>query len=51
MFVQDGFLVETTSGQIFEDVDLSDGEWTEYDEKLEESVEVMALQWRFDKHK
>ena len=49
--LQDGFSVETTSGQTFEDVDLSDKEWTEYDEKLGTSVEIMDLQWRFDVHK
>ena len=48
---QDGFIVETSSGQKFEDVDLSEGEWTEYDEKLDESVEIMSLQWRFAVHK
>lgn len=49
--LQDGFLVQTSSGQKFEDVDLSEGEWTEYDEKLGDSVEIMELQWRFAVHK
>ncbi|KAK9801862.1 hypothetical protein WJX73_002947 [Symbiochloris irregularis] len=48
---QDGFEVTTTSGQKFSDVDLSDKEWTEFDEKLGESVEIMDLQWRLDAHK
>ena len=49
--LQDGFIVETASGQMFTDVDLSDAEWTEYDEKLGDSVEIMSLEWRFDVHK
>lgn len=44
-------MIETTGGARFEDVDLSEGEWTEYDEKLGESVELMDLQWRFNVHK
>ncbi|KAL0028673.1 hypothetical protein WJX79_009914 [Trebouxia sp. C0005] len=31
---EDGFRVESTSGQLFDNVDLSDGEWVDYDEKL-----------------
>lgn len=45
--MQDGFTVESTSGQVFADVDLSDGEWVEYDEKLGESVGIMELEHRF----
>ena len=48
---QDGFEVETSSGQKFEDVDLSEGDWTEYDEKLGDSVEIMGLEWKFAVHK
>lgn len=49
--VQDGFQIESTSGQIYSDVDLSDGEWVEYDEKLGESVGIMDLEHRFLTHK
>lgn len=49
--VQDGFQIESTSGQIFSDVDLSDGEWVDYDEKLGESVGIMDLEHRFITHK
>ena len=44
--MQDGFTVESTSGQVFTDVDLSDGEWVDYDEKLGESVGIMELEHR-----
>lgn len=49
--MQDGFQVESTSGQIFRDVDLSDGEWVDYDEKLGESVGIMELEHKFVTHK
>ena len=48
---QDGFTVKTTSGQVHENVDLSDGEWVEYDEKLGESVGVMELEHKLIVHK
>lgn len=38
--LQDGFEVVTCSGKKFEDVDLSSGEWVEYDEDLGESVGI-----------
>ncbi len=43
---QDGFRVETTSGTVFEDVDLSEREWMDYDEKLGESVGIYDLEWK-----
>ena len=49
--LQDGFLVTTTSGQKFENVDLSEGEWVEYDEKLGESVGIMELEHKLVVHK
>lgn len=45
--VQDGFRVESTSGQVFDNVDLSEGEWVDYDEKLGESVGIMELEHKF----
>ena len=51
LHVQDGFQIESTSGQIYSDVDLSDGEWVEYDEKLGESVGIMDLEHKFVTHK
>jgi hypothetical protein len=45
--LQDGFVVEGTSGKVWEDVDLSDKEWADYDDKSNESVSIMELQWEF----
>jgi hypothetical protein len=39
------------SGTRFEDVDLTDLEWVEYDEKAGESVEIMEVCSRVDKYK
>ncbi|KAJ3041813.1 hypothetical protein HDV00_008703 [Rhizophlyctis rosea] len=40
----DGFTAEgAESGTKFEDIDLSEGDWTEYDEKAGASVEIMEL--------
>ncbi|KFM25772.1 UPF0587 protein C1orf123-like protein [Auxenochlorella protothecoides] len=39
------------SGMVWEDVDLSSGEWAEYDEKSGEAVSVMELEWRFDTYR
>jgi hypothetical protein len=46
-----GFIIKTKSGKVFEDVDLSDGEWADYDEKLGDSVSVMNLEWEFRVHR
>lgn len=43
---QDGFRVESTSGTAFEDVDLSEREWMDYDEKLGESIGIYDLEWK-----
>ncbi|KAK9838391.1 hypothetical protein WJX84_009249 [Apatococcus fuscideae] len=40
---EDGFEVVTASGKTFEDVDLSSGEWVEYDEDLSESVGIYDI--------
>ncbi|KAJ3056868.1 hypothetical protein HK097_003404 [Rhizophlyctis rosea] len=40
----EGFSAEgAESGTKFEDIDLSEGDWTEYDEKQNASVEIMEL--------
>lgn len=44
--VQDGFTVKSTSGAVFEDVDLSEKEWMDYDEKLGESIGIYDLEWK-----
>lgn len=46
-----GFVIKARSGKVFEDVDMSEGEWADYDEKSGESVSVMELQWQFRVHK
>ena len=48
---QDGFEVTSTSGQVYHNVDLSDGEWVDYDEKLGESVAIMELEHKLITHK
>ena len=49
--LQDGFQVTATSGQKFENVVLSEGEWVEYDEKLGQSVGIMDLEHKLIVHK
>eukprot|EP00887_Chlorella_sp_A99_P001614 scaffold8.g1614.t1 len=46
-----GFLVKGKSGQVWEDVDLSEREWVDYDEKSGASVSIMGLEWEFRVHK
>ena len=43
---QDGFVVESTSGARFEEVDISEREWMDYDEKLGEPVGIYDLEWK-----
>ncbi|GAB4813654.1 hypothetical protein N2152v2_000700 [Parachlorella kessleri] len=40
-----GFVVEGTSGKVWEEVDLSEKEWADYDDRSNESVSIMDLQW------
>ena len=44
--IQDGFTVTSKSGAVFEDVDLSEKEWMDYDEKLGESIGIYDLEWK-----
>jgi hypothetical protein len=46
--LQAGFLVETTSGTRFEDVDLSEKEWCDYDDKLGDSVGIYDLEYKLE---
>ncbi len=46
-----GFVVTAPSGAKWEDVDLSDKEWADFDERSGESVSVMELEWEFRVHK
>lgn len=42
-YPEDGFRITSTKGTVFEPVDLRDGEWTEYDESLQDTVGVYNL--------
>lgn len=48
---QDGFVVTTKGNMKFSEVDLSEGEWTEYDEKINESVGIYSLESKWELHK
>ena len=37
------------TGTVFEDVDLSDLEWTDYDEKTSQPVEIMDIESKIEK--
>lgn len=47
---EDGFVVTTKGGKVFDDVDLSD-DWNEWDEKLNESVGIYGIEAKFQLHK
>ena len=46
---KDEFVVRCGSGTTFRDVDLSEGEWYEYDEASGESIGVVDVVWEFRK--
>lgn len=48
--MQDGFQVESSKGTKYPDVDLSEGEWVEYDEKVGDSIGVYELEHKFETH-
>ena len=49
---REGWIVQASDGgQKFDDVDLTEGEWIDYDEKLKESVRVHELEFKFIKTK
>ncbi|CAM6090691.1 unnamed protein product [Calypogeia fissa] len=45
---RDGWSADGLKGTKFEDIDLSDGEWSEYDEKASASVGILNVAYRFD---
>lgn len=47
---EDGFVIKSKSGATFADVDLSQGEWVEYDEKLGDSVGIYDLEHKLEPH-
>jgi len=44
---RDGWAAEGLTGTKFVDIDLSEGEWSEYDEKASASVGILSLEHRF----
>lgn len=49
--LQGDWEVESTGGTKFADVDFEAGEWTEYCEKLGESVAVYKIEGKFEQHR
>jgi hypothetical protein len=43
-----GFTVTTPAGTVFEDVDLSEGDWVDFDEKGGDSVGIYGMEARFE---
>ena len=50
-FLKDGWSVVAESGQTFPEVDLSDREWVDWDEKTKESVGIYGVEHNFVKIK
>lgn len=48
MLRQEGFVVETTGGAVFRNVDLSEKDWMDVDEDTGESCSIMDLEWKFE---
>eukprot|EP00798_Chlamydomonas_sp_ICE-L_P028265 gene28265-31370_t len=46
-----GWEISSTKGTKFEDVDMSDNEWSDYCEKLGEPVGVEAFESKFEVHR
>ena len=46
--VQDGFQVESSKGTKYPDVDLSEKEWVEYDEKVGDSIGIYDLDFKVE---
>ena len=42
--------MESSSGAIFENVDLSENDWADYDEKNDESVSITNLEYKIERH-
>lgn len=49
--LQDGFVVTTRGSRVFTDVDLSEGEWVEFDDKINESVGIYGVESKWQLHK
>lgn len=44
-------MVQTRGKKVFTDVDLSEGEWVEFDDKVNESVGIYGLESKWELHK
>jgi hypothetical protein len=44
------FLIRSSSGKLFEYVDLSEKEWADYDEENDLSVSIMNLEYKIEHH-
>lgn len=42
------FVAESAGGHYFEDVDLGEGDWAEYDEENDESVSIMNVECKVE---
>lgn len=49
--LQDAFIVQTRGKKVFTDVDLSEGEWVEFDDKINESVGIYSVESKWELHK
>eukprot|EP00882_Tetradesmus_deserticola_P007366 GHRQ01007760.1.p2 GENE.GHRQ01007760.1~~GHRQ01007760.1.p2 ORF type:complete len:163 (+),score=60.18 GHRQ01007760.1:249-737(+) len=47
---EDGFVVTSKGGKVFDDVDLSE-DWSEWDEKINESIGIYSVEAKFGLHK
>jgi hypothetical protein len=45
---QGGFRIESTGGAVFDNVDLKEKEWCDYDDDAGLSVGVYDLEWKFE---
>lgn len=46
---RDGWVAKTEEGKLFDDVDLTEKEWSDYDEKQNQTVGVYEVKWNFKK--
>jgi hypothetical protein len=47
---EEGFVVTSKGGKVFDDVDLSE-DWSEWDEKINESIGIYSVEAKFELHK
>jgi len=47
---QDPFTIESLGGFVFNDVELDDGEWADYDEENDESVMITSVESKIERH-